>query len=106
MLFDAAGRPLPTSRDIPRASRDAGAFRGSLSGWRGPQVTSRLGMAREREVIQRRAADLLANDWAANATVDTITGNAVGTGLLPADCQTKVDTKKTPSSLIFSTVVL
>ena len=83
MLFDAAGRPLPTSRDIPRASRDAGAFRGSLSGWRGPQVSSRLGMAREREVMQRRAADLLANDWAANATVDTITGNAVGTGLLP-----------------------
>ena len=54
MLFDAAGRPLPTSRDIPRASRDAGAFRGSLSGWRGPQVSSRLGMAREREVMQRR----------------------------------------------------
>ena len=33
--------------------------------------------------MQRRAADLAANDWAANATVDTITGNAVGTGLLP-----------------------
>lgn len=82
-LFDAAGRPLPASRDIPRASRDAGAFRGSLSGWRGPQVSSRLGASREREVMQRRAADLAANDWAANATVDTITGNAVGTGLLP-----------------------
>lgn len=82
-LFDAAGRPLPASRDIPRASRDAGAFRGSLSGWRGPQVSSRLGVSREREVMQRRAADLAANDWAANATVDTITGNAVGTGLLP-----------------------
>ena len=82
-LFDAAGRPLPASRDIPRASRDAGAFRGSLSGWRGPQVSSRLSVSREREVMQRRAADLAANDWAANATVDTITGNAVGTGLLP-----------------------
>lgn len=83
MLYDAQGRPLPTSRRMPEASRDAGAFRGSLSHWRGPQIQSRDGTSREREVIQRRAADLMANDWSANATVDTITSNAVGTGLLP-----------------------
>ena len=83
MLYDAQGRPLPTSRRMPSASRDAGAFRGSLSHWRGPQIQSREGASREREVIQRRAADLMANDWSANATVDTITSNAVGTGLLP-----------------------
>ena len=83
MLYDAQGRPLPTSRRMPSASRDAGAFRGPLSHWRGPQIQSREGASREREVIQRRAADLMANDWSANATVDTITSNAVGTGLLP-----------------------
>ena len=83
MLYDAQGRPLSTSRRMPEASRDAGAFRGSLSHWRGPQIQSRDGTSREREVIQRRAADLMANDWSANATVDTITSNAVGTGLLP-----------------------
>ena len=83
MLYDAQGRPLSTSRRMPEASRDAGAFRGSLSHWRGPQIQSRDGTSREREVIQRRAADLMANDWSANATVDTITSHAVGTGLLP-----------------------
>ena len=83
MLYDAQGRPLSTSRRMPEASRDAGAFRGSLSHWRGPQIQRRDGTSREREVIQRRAADLMANDWSANATVDTITSNAVGTGLLP-----------------------
>lgn len=82
-LFDASGRPLSTSRDAPRASHDAGAFRGSLSGWRGPRVSGHTGAAREREVMQRRAADLIANDFSANAAVDTITSNAVGTGLLP-----------------------
>ena len=65
-LFDQLGNPVSTARMTARASRDAGAFRGSLSGWRGPQVLSREGESRERGVMQRRAADLAANDWAAH----------------------------------------
>ena len=54
MLYDAQGRPLSPSRRMPEASRDAGAFRGSLSHWRGPQIQSRDGTSREREVIELR----------------------------------------------------
>lgn len=82
-LFDQFGNPVSTARMSARASRDAGAFRGSLSGWRGPQVLSREGESRERGVMQRRAADLAANDWAAHSAVEAISGNAIGTGLVP-----------------------
>lgn len=85
-LFDQFGHPLPpvsTSRMTARASRDAGAYRGSISGWRGPQVHSPEGESRERDVMQRRAADLAANDWAAHSAVEAISGNAIGTGLVP-----------------------
>ena len=60
-VLDQFGHPLPpvsTSRMTARASRDAGAYRGSISGWRGPQVHSPEGESRERDVMQRRAADL------------------------------------------------
>ena len=82
-LFDQFGNPVSTARMTARASRDAGAYRGSLSGWRGPQVLSREGESRERGVMQRRAADLAANDWAAHSAVEAISGNAIGTGLVP-----------------------
>ena len=85
-LLDQFGHPLPpvsTSRMTARASRDAGAYRGSISGWRGPQVHSPEGESRERAVMQRRAADLAANDWAAHSAVEAISGNAIGTGLVP-----------------------
>lgn len=85
-LLDQFGHPLPpvsTSRMTARASRDAGAYRGSISGWRGPQVHSPEGESRERDVMQRRAADLAANDWAAHSAVEAISGNAIGTGLVP-----------------------
>lgn len=85
-LFDQFGHPVhpvSTSRMTARASRDAGAFRGSIAAWRGPQVHSPQGESRERAVMQRRAADLAANDWAAHSAVEAIAGNAVGTGLVP-----------------------
>lgn len=85
-LLDQFGHPLSpvsTSRMTARASRDAGAYRGSISGWRGPQVHSPEGESRERAVMQRRAADLAANDWAAHSAVEAISGNAIGTGLVP-----------------------
>ena len=76
-LFDQFGNPVSTARMTARASR------GSLSGWRGPQVLSREGESRERGVMQRRAADLAANDWAAHSAVEAVSGNAIGTGLVP-----------------------
>ena len=75
--------PVSTSRMTARASRDAGAYRGSISGWRGPQVHSPEGESRERGAMQRRAADLAANDWAAHSAVEAISGNAIGIGLVP-----------------------
>lgn len=34
-LLDVYGRPISTARFVPGPSRDAGAFRDPLSGWRG-----------------------------------------------------------------------
>ncbi len=68
---------------VAQPSRDAGTFRGSLAGWHGPQSHSKADETREREVMQRRMADLFTNDWAARSGVDTIANNAVGTGLVP-----------------------
>lgn len=82
-LFDQYGLPVSTSRMTARASRDAGTFRGSLAGWNGPQVHSPQGESRERAVIQKRAADLAANSWAAHSAVEAISVNAIGTGLVP-----------------------
>lgn len=82
-LVDATGRPISTARFVPGASRDAGAFRDPISGWRGPQVSSHEAAARERAVMQRRAGDLASNDWAAGSALDAISMNSVGTGLLP-----------------------
>lgn len=82
-LLDMYGRPISTARYVPGASHDAGAFRDPIAGWRGPQVSSRAEAARERAVMQRRAADLSANDWAAGSALQAIGSNAIGTGLVP-----------------------
>lgn len=82
-LVDACGQPISTRRYVPQASRDAGAYRDPLAGWRGPMVASREQGAVERQVAQRRAGDLAANDWAAGSALQSITSNSIGTGLLP-----------------------
>ncbi len=82
-LLDAYGKPISTARYVPGNSRDAGAFRDPISGWRGPMLSGRADAARERMVMQRRAGDLAANDWAAGSALQAITMNAVGTGLVP-----------------------
>ena len=75
---------INTRQKLSRASRDAGAYRGSsYEYWNGPQVHSDQQESNERIVMQRRAADLAANDWVAHAAVDTISSNAVGIGLKP-----------------------
>lgn len=83
-LFSPSSQaPISTLRYVPSTSRDAGAFRDPIAGWRGPQVSNAAQEARERQVSQRRAGDLAANDWAAGSSLSAITQNAIGTGLLP-----------------------
>ncbi len=68
---------------VAQPSRDAGAHRGSLAGYHGPQIYNRHAEQYERHVMQRRTEDLFANDWAARSGIDAIANNAVGTGLVP-----------------------
>lgn len=82
-LTDMYGVPLSTASRVAQPSRDAGAFRGSIAGWRGPRIHSARAESNERTVIQRRTDDLWANDWAARSGVDAIASNAIGTGLVP-----------------------
>ncbi len=83
-LLDMYGKPIDISRRAALASRDSGAIRGDVfSGWLGPQQHSEDQAARERKVMQRRAADLAANDWAAESALSAIGHNAIGTGLRP-----------------------
>ncbi|MDL2275155.1 phage portal protein [Desulfosarcina sp. OttesenSCG-928-G10] len=82
LLVDNRGKPIPISR-TSTASKDSGAFRGSISNWRPRRVISEAAETNERVLTQNRADDLYANDFAARSTVDTIAGNAVGTGLSP-----------------------
>jgi len=82
-LVDRHGRPLSVGRYATGPSRDSGAFRGTIANWHPSRLANVETEARERQVIQRRAADLAANDWAAKAGIRTIADNAVGTGLVP-----------------------
>lgn len=72
------------SRRVTRASRDSGSRRGFLGGWNGPQVGSELHAENERVLIQRRAADLAANDWIAESLLSAMQYNVVGEGLRPS----------------------
>ena len=75
--------PLGTANPMPRPSRNAGSFRGGMSGYRVPGVATTENAAQERALIQSRSADLASNDWAASSAVNAITSNAVGHGLQP-----------------------
>lgn len=82
-ILDQYGKPVTTSRRMSHASSDAGARRGAMGGWLGPQVYGENDDVRERMTMQRRAADLADNDWAAESILSSITQNAVGVGLKP-----------------------
>ncbi|MDR0477668.1 MAG: phage portal protein [Desulfobulbaceae bacterium] len=76
-------RPVSLPPSAAKVSRDAGSRRGSLSAYNPPYAHTLEQQARERVLSQDRAADLAANDWAAQSGIDSITINAVGTGLRP-----------------------
>ena len=82
-LSDQFGKPLPLGRYASGPSRDAGALRGTIANWNPVRLANTEAEIRERGLIQRRAASLAANDWAAKAGIRTIADNAVGTGLVP-----------------------
>ena len=75
--------PVNTASPSLRPSRNAGSFRGGMSGYRVPVIGSVESSAQERALIQSRSADLTANDWAASSAVNAIATNAVGQGLRP-----------------------
>ncbi|MDL2279082.1 phage portal protein [Desulfovibrio sp. OttesenSCG-928-G11] len=80
--FFGMGRPLTQDR-VSTPSRDSGALRGTVSNWRPRRVRTQAGEDSERRLTQDRAADLYANDFAARSAIDSISTNAVGTGLVP-----------------------
>lgn len=81
-LFSRLGS-IALGRRTATVSRDAGAVRGTIATWRVPRVYSQAGQNSERALIQGRAGDLYVNDWAARSVVNSISTNAIGTGLLP-----------------------
>ncbi|MCL2791088.1 MAG: phage portal protein [Desulfobulbus sp.] len=87
----AKSRPVSLPPSAGRVSRDAGSRRGSLSTYNPPYALTREQQARERVLAQDRSADLAANDWAAHSGINSITINAVGTGLRP---QSRINAKR------------
>jgi lambda family phage portal protein len=77
------------ARGLGRVRSTAGTFRGTMSNWHSPRTTQD-GEAREREVIARRAEDLVDNNPNAASVIDSMTVNVVGPGLKP---QSRVDRK-------------
>ncbi len=65
-----------------RVSRTGGGYSGTLSSWR-PKILTARGEARERELIARRAADLVGSNAHAASLVDGLLNNSVGIGLRP-----------------------
>jgi lambda family phage portal protein len=86
-----APRAVRLSPSANRISRDAGSRRGSLSTFTPPYAYSLEQQAQERILAQGRSADLAANDWAASSGINSITINAVGTGLRP---QSRINHKR------------
>lgn len=82
-LVNQYGQPIRTARYMPRPSLESGAYRGTIANWRPTTTVTAHDETRERELTQRRAADLFANDWAARSGLRSIADNAVGTGLIP-----------------------
>ncbi len=76
-------KKLTVGKRVSQPSYDAGAFRGSLAGYHGPQTHGSFAEEKERVIMQRRTADLVANDWAASSGISAIVDNSVGTGLSP-----------------------
>lgn len=82
-LLNQYGFPIQTGSYVASPSRDSGSLRGTIANWRPSRVADVNTEIRERQLTQRRTADLVENDWAARSGVRTIADNAVGTGLVP-----------------------
>lgn len=70
------------SRRHPHVRRMGGSHSGRLGGWH-THRTPASAAKHERDTMQLRAEDLVANDWAPRSVVDAMTVNVVGTGLKP-----------------------
>ena len=76
-------------RGLGRVRSVAGSHRGNMSNWNAPRLTQQ-GEEFERDVIARRAEDLVDNNPNAASVIDSMAVNIVGPGLKP---QARVDRK-------------
>ncbi len=92
VLVDRFGRPYaaPAAGRLGAVARVAGSGHGTMASWY-PRRHGGNPAARERELVARRAEDLVANDAHAAGLVDSLAVNVVGTGLVP---QSQVDGRR------------
>ncbi len=81
--FFGGSAPVRQAHVLPKASLDAGSFRGSLKNWTPSRVQLRSHAAFERDVAGARVDELYSNDGVARSGVNSIATNVIGCGLTP-----------------------
>lgn len=82
MIAPAAFRHRPRPNQVRSVRRVAASHGGTLGNWN-PYRVSQAQEPLDREKMQLRSEDIIANDGHASAIRETIVTNAVGTGLTP-----------------------
>lgn len=82
-FFGASHGAVQQGRQLPSASLDSGALRGSLKNYMPQRVLTRSHTAFERDLTIARVEDLYVNDGIAKSGVNSIATNVIGTGLTP-----------------------
>ena len=81
--FFGAAKPVDQAGALPRASLEAGSFRGSLKNWIPQTARLRSQQAFERDLAHARVDELYVNDGVARSGVNAIATNVIGCDLTP-----------------------
>lgn len=81
--FFGGSQPVDQAHSLPRASLEAGSFRGTLKNWIPQQTYLRSQQAFERDLSIARIDELYGNDGIAKSGVNSIATNVIGCGLVP-----------------------
>ena len=81
--FFGGSQPVDQAHTLPRASLEAGSFRGSLKNWMPQQSHLRSQQAFERDLAVARVDELYGNDGVAKSGVNSLATNVIGCGLTP-----------------------
>ena len=81
--FFGGSQPVDQAHSLPRASLEAGSFRGTLKNWIPQQTHLRSQQAFERDLAIARIDELYGNDGIAKSGVNAIATNVIGCGLVP-----------------------